>query len=63
MTQKITGGMVRILPFVFFRIMTVLIAVRIFLPLDAETPHVWGDLALCIAVGIFWANADLNFPK
>ena len=41
------------------RIGVILIVVNIFLPPDAQNPHVWGDAALCVVGGLLWAWGDV----
>jgi hypothetical protein len=51
---------VKFILFAIPRIGAVMCVVAIFLPPDAQNPHVYADLALCVIGGLLWAMSDFS---
>jgi hypothetical protein len=45
--------------FVLSRIVCIFAVTGIFLPPDAQNPHVWGDVFLACCGGLMWAGSDI----
>ena len=51
-------GLRHLILVIWFRFLTLLALVSIFLPPDAQNPHVWGDVFVTFCAAWFWTASD-----